>query len=314
MEPVPTGERGMAKGTLSLMSHTTSGALSAVGRITKTVGRVSVLMVDDAFLEARERRHAKHTQGPLRPVLDIAAGVSGAVTGLVMDPVRGARADGVGGFFKGAWMGVTGCAVKPLVGVLDAATFGFESVAEKIGTLGEHHLDPVRKRRLPHCFGTDDRLLAYSTHLARGAALIAQFPLPPSAFFAGGDHAGMGDYASGESQGFETGNGKGQGLGQAAGEGGVGNADSALRPRGQAIGAKKGRRGTGSGSGKCEGGGSNSHSAQPSQRQQFQLKAAALRQEKELVILLEEFRKGPGVHALVVVTTHRVRGRLRKDT
>jgi len=29
--------RGVAKGTLSLMSHTTSGALSAVGRITKTV-------------------------------------------------------------------------------------------------------------------------------------------------------------------------------------------------------------------------------------------------------------------------------------
>lgn len=59
------------------------------------------------------------------------------VSGVVMDPYRGARSEGVGGFFRGVKSGVTGAAVKPLVAVLDAATFGFEQVADQIGNLGE---------------------------------------------------------------------------------------------------------------------------------------------------------------------------------
>ena len=35
----------------------------------------------------------------------------------------------------------------------------------------------MKQRRLPHVFGTDDRLLDYSTPAARGAALIRLFPL-----------------------------------------------------------------------------------------------------------------------------------------
>jgi len=59
------------------------------------------------------------------------------LSGVVLDPYRGARSEGVGGFFRGVKSGVTGAAVKPLVAVLDAATFGFEQVADQIGSLGE---------------------------------------------------------------------------------------------------------------------------------------------------------------------------------
>ena len=72
------------------------------------------------------------------------------VSGVVMDPYRGARAEGVGGFFRGVKSGITGAAVKPVVAVLDAATFGFEQVADKIGNLGEH---PVKRARgFASCF------------------------------------------------------------------------------------------------------------------------------------------------------------------
>ena len=72
------------------------------------------------------------------------------MSGVVMDPYRGARAEGVGGFFRGVKSGITGAAVKPVVAVLDAATFGFEQVADKIGNLGEH---PVKRARaFASCF------------------------------------------------------------------------------------------------------------------------------------------------------------------
>jgi hypothetical protein len=40
--------------------------------------------------------------------------------------------------------------------------------------MGEVTVTPVRKRRLPHVFGTDDRLLPYSGATARGTQLLAQ--------------------------------------------------------------------------------------------------------------------------------------------
>jgi hypothetical protein len=50
---------------------------------------------------------------------------AGAVSGIVLDPYRGGRAHGVRGLLKGVLTGITGAAVKPVVGVLDAATFGY---------------------------------------------------------------------------------------------------------------------------------------------------------------------------------------------
>jgi len=38
-------------------------------------------------------------------------------------------------------------------------------------------VNPTRKLRLPHVFGTDNRLLPYSSATARGTLLIQQFPL-----------------------------------------------------------------------------------------------------------------------------------------
>lgn len=51
--------RGVAKGSISLTSHAIAGAFGAAGRITKTVNKGLVqVLEDDRFLERRERRHA----------------------------------------------------------------------------------------------------------------------------------------------------------------------------------------------------------------------------------------------------------------
>ena len=47
--------------------------------------------------------------------------VKGA-TGVVMDPIKGAKVDGAVGFAKGVGTGLIGVAVKPGVGIFDLAT------------------------------------------------------------------------------------------------------------------------------------------------------------------------------------------------
>ena len=44
------------------------------------------------------------------------------ISGLVLQPIKGAQKDGAAGFFKGVGKGLLGVVAKPVGGVLDAAT------------------------------------------------------------------------------------------------------------------------------------------------------------------------------------------------
>eukprot|EP00956_Cyclotella_meneghiniana_P043340 scaffold265390_cov152-Cyclotella_meneghiniana.AAC.1 len=55
-----------------------------------------------------------------RPVHDIVFGVISATTGVITEPYRGAKSNGVVGFSKGVGVGMLGLVVKPMVGLCDA--------------------------------------------------------------------------------------------------------------------------------------------------------------------------------------------------
>ena len=57
-----------------------------------------------------------------RPVHDIVFGVLSSSTGLLTEPYRGAKNNGLKGFAKGTAIGIIGLPVKTLVGVSDAFT------------------------------------------------------------------------------------------------------------------------------------------------------------------------------------------------
>lgn len=61
-------------------------------------------------------------QGMLFAARDIGTGLWKAVTGVVVNPVEGARTGGAAGFGKGLGIGVIGLATKPVVGVMDAVS------------------------------------------------------------------------------------------------------------------------------------------------------------------------------------------------
>lgn len=63
-----------------------------------------------------------------RPMQDIVFGFGFGVTGVITEPYRGAKKDGVVGFAKGASIGLIGVFVKPVVGLADAFSHVTESV------------------------------------------------------------------------------------------------------------------------------------------------------------------------------------------
>ena len=84
--------RGVAKGTASLVSNTTSGFLGVAGKISKSVGSGVLFTIsrNERFMQSRERLAKERNEVYVRPVKDFFHGIFHGVTGIVADPYYGA--------------------------------------------------------------------------------------------------------------------------------------------------------------------------------------------------------------------------------
>jgi len=120
----------LAVGSVSLLGNTVAGVGLGVSSITSSVARsLSALAFDDDFVRGRAERGATGAGGVqhynnaalglLAGTRELGRGIAQGVAGVVLEPMRGAEAGGVGGFIKGLGKGVAGLIVKPVTGVLD---------------------------------------------------------------------------------------------------------------------------------------------------------------------------------------------------
>ena len=72
-----------------------------------------------------------------------------------LKPFEGAKKDGVKGFFKGTWQGISGLIIKPVAGVLDFAS----KTAEGIKSTATHFDDKPNeaRERAPRVFYEADK-------------------------------------------------------------------------------------------------------------------------------------------------------------
>ena len=102
--------RGVAKGSLSLLKNTFGGLLGAASRITGSMGKAAAfLSLDDNFAREQQQRSLQQptsaVSGVVGGVQSLGMGVFRGVTGVVMDPLKGAQRGGVEGFLKGMGKG-----------------------------------------------------------------------------------------------------------------------------------------------------------------------------------------------------------------
>ena len=127
------GGVGLVKGAGSLLSHTLAGTLNSLDKITGSLGTgIAALSLDDEYLAQREKMKmtkAKHVgQGLTQAGMSIFTGFEKGITGVFMKPIEGASKGGVKGFLKGTFQGLSGLIVKPVSGLLDAASKTAEGI------------------------------------------------------------------------------------------------------------------------------------------------------------------------------------------
>lgn len=187
---------GVAKGTISLFSHSTSGFFGFWAKVSAAAGQgLTWLTLDPDYrtwhrdkivVEATnlnrvwKRRGVQSLKATVaRPVLDIFLGVGGAVSGFFIMPVKGYRRGGGSGLLLGVVGGTAGIVVKPVVGVLDAMahfTASIHDIAKSVNVL-DKRLQPALRLRLPYTFGIVHILTPFSQVSARAANLLRRYPV-----------------------------------------------------------------------------------------------------------------------------------------
>ncbi|CAH1799951.1 unnamed protein product [Owenia fusiformis] len=160
---------GLIRGVQSLLGHTVGGAAGSVSLIFGSVGRgLAALSFDEDY---KRKRRLRMTQQPrhLPESLYLAGkgfvmGVGLGVSGIVVQPLRGAQEEGAEGFFKGVGKGLLGLITKPTGGAADMVSMTFDGI-RRAAEMGE---DVVVRLRLPRhihpCLG----LKPYSIYQAIG--------------------------------------------------------------------------------------------------------------------------------------------------
>uniref|UniRef100_A0A7S2Y632 C2 domain-containing protein n=1 Tax=Entomoneis paludosa TaxID=265537 RepID=A0A7S2Y632_9STRA len=187
---------GVAKGTLSLFSHSTSGFFGFTSKIFAVAGQALASVSFDkdyrqwhreqVVVEASNLNRTWKKRGVqsvhqmiVRPLGDILLGVGSGITGIVVAPVRGYKRGGPTGFIIGLAAGAAGVFVRPAVGVLDALshfTASIHDIARSVNVLDKRFQPPI-KYRLPYVFGTRMILMSFDDSVCRAFHLLKRFPL-----------------------------------------------------------------------------------------------------------------------------------------
>ncbi len=164
----------MGKGTASLAKSVGYGAFNSLHKITGTIGDgVSALALDENYERERAklaRNRPEHVgEGLAYGARDLGLGIFRGISGVVLEPVRGAREDGVRGFFTGISRGITGLYVKPAVGVVDLVSRS----AEGLKNTTTYWEEGSKKRvRLPRFIGAEGVMHVFQKHKAEGQWML----------------------------------------------------------------------------------------------------------------------------------------------
>eukprot|EP01117_Protostelium_nocturnum_P001932 TRINITY_DN1258_c0_g1_i4.p1 TRINITY_DN1258_c0_g1~~TRINITY_DN1258_c0_g1_i4.p1 ORF type:complete len:1726 (+),score=707.11 TRINITY_DN1258_c0_g1_i4:4958-10135(+) len=100
---------------------------------------------------------------------ELGHGIVGGVSGVVRDPVKGAKKDGALGFVTGIAKGLVGVIKKPAGGIHDFGSRSMKAISSKDS---KRNKEGLHRRRLPRYFGNSRILEPYDLDLAYGQFLL----------------------------------------------------------------------------------------------------------------------------------------------
>ncbi|KAL0246218.1 hypothetical protein GEMRC1_007431 [Eukaryota sp. GEM-RC1] len=143
--PLKTVE-GIGTGVGSVAKHTWQGAFGVVSSLTGSISRLSAgLSMDDDFVRKQSRAKPQHVgEGFLQGTNSLGRGIWSGVSGIVRQPISGAKNGGFGGAMKGFGKGLVGVVSKPVAGVAGFASSVSEGLKQ---TVEFRHICTIRTPR-----------------------------------------------------------------------------------------------------------------------------------------------------------------------
>ncbi|BFZ09736.1 hypothetical protein BsWGS_12775 [Bradybaena similaris] len=163
----------LARGVESLMGNTIGGTAGSMAQITGGIGRTLAALSFDEDYKIKRRVRMQQEPKDLPASLAMASktlvmGIGLGLSGVILDPVKGAHEDGVEGFFKGVGKGLLGLLTKPAGGVVDMVSMAFDGLRRSAEMEG----GVVARVRLPRFINPSMGLQPYSPYHAAGLRLL----------------------------------------------------------------------------------------------------------------------------------------------
>jgi len=109
--------------------------LDTVGKVSGSGSAAFIRLVGDRE-EMLEAMRAQHDHDAVEGMQALGEGVLTGITGVVLDPLRGARTSGIKGFLCGVGTGLTGLVLRPVAGVLQFVSIETEAASAALHDLG----------------------------------------------------------------------------------------------------------------------------------------------------------------------------------
>lgn len=129
--PIGAG-KGLIKGTGSLLKNTVQGTFGTVSKLANSLATGITLTQDREYLSSRQREKMNK---PKNVVDGVGMGfkvfftnLGKGIAGVVMEPIKGYKKKKIKGLLIGSARGLTGLFIKPMAGILDAASKAAEGV------------------------------------------------------------------------------------------------------------------------------------------------------------------------------------------
>ena len=148
------GGKGLIKGAGSFLKNSVSATFGSVSKLTGSVatGITALTQGKDGLIERQKAKAKDRPKDALEGVFygmkSIVMGIGKGVTGVVTDPVKGAKKKGFLGFLSGGAKGIVGIVGKPVAGVFDAVSKTAEGINNTAHSseiqLGSQRIRPPR--------------------------------------------------------------------------------------------------------------------------------------------------------------------------
>ena len=154
------------KGTKSLTTNSIYAITNSASKMTGSLAGIASSL-DSDYQSERDWKNAREkpeniAQGTKQGLKSIGKGFLKGATGIIKDPIKGAKEGGTKGALKGFVKGTTGVVLKPTAGILDSVS----KISEGIKNNVNMNQETVERVRLPRFIASDGVLRPFNSHSA----------------------------------------------------------------------------------------------------------------------------------------------------